>query len=60
MGYLIQVILLLTGILMIASPGAMTRKDDRNNPEAVKRTKIWGYWIFFAGLIWVISLLFTR
>ena len=30
---LIQMVLLLTGLLMVAAPGACTRKDDRGKPE---------------------------
>ena len=52
---LLQMVLLLTGIFMIAFPGAATRKDARGNIEAEKRTRTMGMWLFFAGLIWVIS-----
>lgn len=34
---LIQMVLLLTGLLMVAAPGACTRKDDRGKPETEKR-----------------------
>ena len=39
---------------MIAAPGALTRKTDRNNPEAVKKTKTMGKWLFVAAIIWVV------
>lgn len=39
---LIQMVLLLTGLLMVAAPGACTRKDDRGKPEAEKRTRTIG------------------
>lgn len=51
---LIQTVLLMTGALMIAAPGALTRKTDRNNPEAVKKTKTMGKWLFVAAIIWVV------
>lgn len=51
---LIQAVLLMTGALMIVAPGALTRKSDRNNPEAVKKTKTMGNWLFIAAIIWVI------
>ena len=37
---LIQMVLLLTGLLMVAAPGACTRKDDRGKPEAEKHPTI--------------------
>ena len=42
---LIQMVLLLTGLLMVAAPGACTRKDDRGKPEAEKRTRTIGGWL---------------
>lgn len=52
---LIQMIMLLTGALMIAAPRACTRKDARGNTEAEKRTHTMGVWLFLAGLIWIIT-----
>ena len=52
---LIQMVMLLTGVLMIAAPGACTRKEARGNAEAEKRTRTMGIWLFIAGLIWVIT-----
>ena len=52
---LLQMVMLLTGMFMIAFPGAATRKDARGDKEAVKKSRTMGMWIFFAGLIWVIS-----
>ena len=51
---LIQMVLLLTGLLMVAAPGACTRKDDRGKPEAEKRTRTIG------GVTSHISGLFSR
>ena len=50
---LIQMVLLLTGLLMVAAPGACTRKDDRGKPEAEKRTRTIGGWLTAAAVIWV-------
>ena len=50
---LIQMVLLLTGLLMVAAPGACTRKDDRGKPEAEKRTI--GGWLTAAAVIWMIT-----
>lgn len=52
---LIQMVLLLTGLLMVAAPGACTRKDDRGKPEAEKRTRTIGGWLTFASVIWMIT-----
>lgn len=52
---LIQMVMLLTGVLMIAAPGACTRKEARGNAEAEKRTRTMGIWLFIAALIWVIT-----
>ena len=50
---LIQMVLLLTGLLMVAAPGACTRKDDRGKPE--KRTRTIGGWLTAAAVIWMIT-----
>lgn len=55
---LIQAVMLMTGVLMIAAPGALTRKQDRNDPAAIKKTKTLGYWLFFAAVIWMVSAAF--
>lgn len=52
---LIRTVLLLTGMLMIAAPGACTRKQDRGNKEAEGRIRTLGMWLFFAALIWIIT-----
>lgn len=52
---LIQMVLLLTGLLMVAVPGACTRKDDRGKPETEKRTRTIGGWLTFAAVIWMIT-----
>lgn len=57
---LIQGVLLLTGALMVAAPKALTRKDDRTDEETVKKTRRMGYWVFFAGVIWVITAFLFR
>lgn len=52
---LLQIVMLMTGMFMLAFPGAATRKDSRGDKAAEKKTRTMGMWIFFAGLIWVIS-----
>ncbi|MCI5873792.1 MAG: permease [Clostridiales bacterium] len=52
---LIQMVMLLTGGLMIAIPGACTRKEARGNAEAEKRTRTMGIWLLMAALIWVVT-----
>lgn len=52
---LIWAILILTAILMIAAPEACTRKSDRGNEQAVKKTRTLGMWLFFAAVIWMIT-----
>lgn len=53
--FLIQMIMLLTGLLMVAAPGACTRKEARGNPEAEKRTRTMGVWLVLAAVIWLIT-----
>lgn len=48
-------IMLLTGLLMVAAPGACTRKEARGNPEAEKRTRTMGVWLVLAAVIWLIT-----
>ncbi|AEN96727.1 hypothetical protein RHOM_08070 [Roseburia hominis A2-183] len=48
-------VLLLTGLLMVAAPGACTRKDDRGKPETEKRTRTIGGWLTAAAVIWMIT-----
>lgn len=52
---LVQMVVLLTGLLMIAAPGACTRKESRGDKDAEKRTRTMGFWLFFAAVIWVIT-----
>lgn len=52
---LIQVVMLLTGGLMIGAPEACTRKEDRGNENSKKRTRTMGMWLFIAALIWIIT-----
>lgn len=52
---LIQMVVLLTGLLMIAAPGACTRKESRGDRDAEKRTRTMGLWLFFAAVIWVVT-----
>lgn len=51
----IQVVLLLTGVCMIFWPSALTKMRDRTKPEALKKTKDMGCWLFAAGVIWLIA-----
>lgn len=52
---LIQMVMLLTGLFMIAAPSACTRKEARGNAEAKKRTKTMGVWLFLAAVIWIVT-----
>lgn len=52
---LIWAVLILTGMLMIAAPSACTRKSDRGNAQAEKKTRTLGMWLFFAAVIWMIT-----
>lgn len=52
---LIWAVLILTGILMLAAPSACTRKSDRGNTAAEKKTRTLGMWLFFAAVIWMIT-----
>lgn len=52
---LIQMVMLLTGLLMLAAPGACTRKEMRGNTEAEKKTRTMGAWLAAAALIWMIT-----
>lgn len=52
---LIQMVMLLTGGLMIAAPEACTRKEARGNENAEKRTRAMGMWLLIAALIWIIT-----
>ena len=51
----IQAVLLLTGVCMIFCPRALTKMQDRETPEALKKTKDMGRWLFSAGIIWLIA-----
>lgn len=53
--FLIQMIMLLTGLLMIAAPGACTRKESRGDKEAEKRTRTMGVWLLLAAVIWLVT-----
>lgn len=48
-------IMFLTGLLMVAAPGACTRKEARGNPEAEKRTRTMGVWLTLAAVIWLVT-----
>lgn len=52
---LIQIVMILTGCLMMAAPRTCTRRDLRGNAEAEKRTRTMGIWLFVAALIWIIT-----
>lgn len=51
---IIQVVLLLTGGCMIFFPRALTKMQDREKTDALKKTKDMGQWLVAAGLIWLI------
>ncbi len=52
---LLQMVMLLTGGLMIAAPEACTRKEARGDENAKKHTRTMGMWLFAAALIWLIT-----
>ena len=52
---LIQMVLLLTGVLMVVAPRACTRKESRGDAEAEKRTRTMGGWLVAAAIIWFIT-----
>lgn len=52
---LIQMVLLLTGLLMTIVPVSCTRREQRGDKEAEKRTRTIGIWLVLAALIWVIT-----
>ena len=51
---LLQVVMLMTGLLMIAVPRACTKKEMRGDAKAEEKTRAMGKWILIAGIIWVI------
>jgi len=52
---IIQAVLLLTGVCMVFFPKILTKMQDREKEDVVKRTKNLGYWVFFAAVIWVVA-----
>lgn len=52
---LIRMVLLLTGLLMVAAPRSCTRKEARGDAEAEKRTRTLGGWLVAAAVIWMIT-----
>ncbi len=50
--FLLQMVMLLTGLLMAAFPASCTRKESRGDDGAVQRTKTMGIWLFLAAVIW--------
>lgn len=50
---IVQAVLLLTGACMVFFPRVLTKMQDRDKEEVVKRTKNLGYWVFFAAIIWI-------
>lgn len=53
--FLIQIVILLTGLLMVAAPGACTRRQSRGDKEAEGRTRTMGIWLVLAAIIWIIT-----
>lgn len=51
----IQAVLVLTGACMIFCPRALTKMQERENPDALKKTRNMGYWLLFAGVIWLVA-----
>ena len=54
MNLLLQLVLLLTGLLMVAAPWTCTRRELRGNEDAEKRTRSIGGWLVAAAIIWLI------
>lgn len=52
---LIQMVLLLTGLLMVVAPAACMRKEQRGDKEAEKKTRTMGVWLVTAAVIWMIT-----
>ncbi len=52
---LIQTVMLLTGLLMMAAPGACTRKESRGDAQAEKKTRTMGVWLALAAIIWIVA-----
>ena len=40
---------------MIFCPRALTKMQDREKPDALKKTKDMGVWLFLAGVIWLVA-----
>lgn len=57
---LVRTILILTGLLMVALPVSCTKKEDRTNPEAIKRTRTIGGWLLIAAIIWMITAMIAQ
>lgn len=51
---LLQIVMLLTGLLMIAVPRACTKKEMRGDTKAEEKTRDMGKWILIAAILWVI------
>ena len=52
---LIQTVMLLTGLLMMAVPGACTRRELRGDEQAEKKTRTMGVWLALAAIIWIVA-----
>lgn len=52
---IIQAVLIMTGICMVFFPKILTKMQDRDKEDVVKRTRNLGYWVFFAAVIWVVA-----
>ena len=52
---IIQAVLIMTGIGMVFFPKILTKMQDRDKEDVVKRTRNLGYWVFFAAVIWVVA-----
>ena len=57
---IIQAVLVLTGICMIFLPRLLTKMQDREKDDVVKRTRNIGYWLFLAAVIWLVTDYFLR
>lgn len=52
---LLQMVMVLTGILMVVAPRACTKKELRGDATTEAKTRTIGKWILVAGIIWVVT-----
>ena len=52
---LLPIVMLMTGLLMMAKPRVCTKKEMRGDAKAEQKTRDMGKWVFVAGIIWVVA-----